>query len=683
MVKAGDALVTVHGDADPDRVSREIERGFDEGAELAEADLKQTGREIGDTISKSAGKEIEKQGPELAKSIEKGIAKRNIKVKTTIEPEVDHNAGQRIVSSVVGDIERAFSRAGGGGGPGGPFGKIGQAFADAIGAGFNVSGRSPLIALLVPFIGAIIGLVVAALQAVNGLIAALATIPALIAAIGLQVGALAFAFHGVGDAIQGAFAAKNAKELQEAIKGLTPAAQQFVRQLLPLRDLFTFIAKQAQQAFFSNLGDILPKLQLSLGRVLGEGFPALAGALGQLFRDIALFFASPTFVEFIRNVIPSTMRFLEGFAPQFIHFLEGFTSFSTAILPFLEKLGMMLGGTLFQFGDFLKRVTESGDLQKWLDSMQKTLELVLELFGGLVEFVTVFLAQLDEAGGQAVIQSLIDAFELLSFFFSTDVGKKGLEGLIDFSIIAIKVTTGLILAIFLVLAAFEALAEWIKNTAIPAIGGALQWIGEKAVWLVSVIVGAVVWFFTTVGEAIMTGFEHVKQFFIGLWHAVTDFIGKVITDAKALPGKVLTALGDFGNLLFNAGKDLIEGLIRGIKNKLGPLGAAIGAAAQLIRDHWPFSPAKEGPLSGSGDPMIAGQKTMERFAEGIRMEIPNIQAASNEATSNIVFGRDAIRVTFEGALPTEQQAQQTGAAVGAGINGQLAARNTRLAVRTL
>jgi len=74
---------------------------------------------------------------------------------------------------------------------------------------------------------------------------------------------------------------------------------------------------------------------------------------------------------------------------------------------------------------------------------------------------------------------------------------------------------------------------------------------------------------------------------------------------------------------------------------------------------------------------------VQDFAEGIRMEIPDIRAASNEATSNIVFGRDAIRVTFEGALPTEEQAQQTGAAVGAGINGQLAARNTRLAVRTL
>ena len=59
MAKAGDAFVTVHGDADPDRVAREIEHGFDEGAELAEADLKQTGREIGDTLAKSAGKDVD------------------------------------------------------------------------------------------------------------------------------------------------------------------------------------------------------------------------------------------------------------------------------------------------------------------------------------------------------------------------------------------------------------------------------------------------------------------------------------------------------------------------------------------------------------------------------------------------------------------------------------------------
>ena len=81
--------------------------------------------------------------------------------------------------------------------------------------------------------------------------------------------------------------------------------------------------------------------------------------------------------------------------------------------------------------------------------------------------------------------------------------------------------------------------------------------------------------------------------------------------------------------------------------------------------------------------MIAGQKTIQRFAEGMKLEIPELRSVSSDMVSNIVFGPGAIRVDFNGQLPTQEQAQQTGSAVGAGINRQLAARDTRLAVRTL
>ena len=56
--------------------------------------------------------------------------------------------------------------------------------------------------------------------------------------------------------------------------------------------------------------------------------------------------------------------------------------------------------------------------------------------------------------------------------------------------------------------------------------------------------------------------------------------------------------------------------------------------------------------------------------------------SSNGGGVNIVFGAGAIQVNFTGALPTQEQAEETGAAVGAGISGQLARRNVRLAVRT-
>jgi len=80
--------------------------------------------------------------------------------------------------------------------------------------------------------------------------------------------------------------------------------------------------------------------------------------------------------------------------------------------------------------------------------------------------------------------------------------------------------------------------------------------------------------------------------------------------------------------------------------------------------------------------MLAGQNIIKRFSAGIKMEAPELRTATSEALS-VIFGPNSIGVNFNGALPTNQQAISTGSAVGNGILSQLAARNTRLAVRTL
>lgn len=675
----GDAFIGVHADTSP--YEREVGPAIQRASDRVEdTTLKKVGKDFGDTVSKSMGTELEKNGPELGKSVEKGLGRTTIRARIRMLFDRDRNAARRLAQNLTEDVEKAFDKAAS---PGGPFSRIGTGIADAIGAGFNVSGRSSLIIFLIPLIGVIVALVLAAVQAANALVAVLATVPALIAAIGLQVGVLMLAFKGVGTAIQGAFAAKNAKELNEALKDLTPSAQKFVRELLPLRGLFKTLQEGAQEAFFSTLGSVIPQIAASLGKTLINGFIDLAVALGELLRSVGLFFASPTFKEFVQKLFPATIDFLRTFGPAFITFLTGLVKLSTAILPFLTKIGMMVGGTLTQLGEFFDRLSRSATFPDFLKSMQKTLELILELAGGVVDFFAVLFAQLDAAGGKDVLQSLIDAIALLTFFLSTDVGKKGLEGLIHLAILSVQAFTGIILAILLVAGALEAFAEFLTNTVIPAIGEFFKWLGGQIVAFFTMIGVALETFFNILFKAVADGWNKLTGFFANLAHTIASSVGGIVEEARNLPSRILSALGDMLNLLHQAGRNLIQGFINGVKSMLGPLTNIISAAAQVVRDHWPFSPAKTGPLSGSGDPMIAGQKTMQRFAEGIRMEIPTIQATSNEATSNIVFGRDAIRVTFEGALPTQEQATQTGGAVGAGINRQLAARDTRLAVRTL
>ena len=120
-----------------------------------------------------------------------------------------------------------------------------------------------------------------------------------------------------------------------------------------------------------------------------------------------------------------------------------------------------------------------------------------------------------------------------------------------------------------------------------------------------------------------------------------------------------------------------------MKSKFSALAGAIGDAAQIVRDHWPFSPAKEGPLSGSGDPMIAGQKIVQRIATGMDMEAPKLQEATTNAASNVLVGANAVQMNFYGATPTQQQAAGIGAAAGNSLADTIAQRNTRLAIRSI
>ncbi len=66
---------------------------------------------------------------------------------------------------------------------------------------------------------------------------------------------------------------------------------------------------------------------------------------------------------------------------------------------------------------------------------------------------------------------------------------------------------------------------------------------------------------------------------------------------RDLPGMILKALGDLGSLLFNAGKDLIKGMINGVKSMVGSLddtikGAASGAVNSMKKALGIHSPSR-------------------------------------------------------------------------------------------
>lgn len=74
-------------------------------------------------------------------------------------------------------------------------------------------------------------------------------------------------------------------------------------------------------------------------------------------------------------------------------------------------------------------------------------------------------------------------------------------------------------------------------------------------------------------------------------------VRNLVSYVKNLPGRIKGALGDLGSMLYNAGRDLIAGLINGIKSKIGDVGSAMKGIAGKVKGFLPGSPVKEGPLT--------------------------------------------------------------------------------------
>jgi hypothetical protein len=159
----------------------------------------------------------------------------------------------------------------------------------------------------------------------------------------------------------------------------------------------------------------------------------------------------------------------------------------------------------------------------------------------------------------------------------------------------------------------------------------------------------------TIVDAATSAFDSIARWVAGVWASIVDgasalpgkitgFFTSIYTGAvqkltdlwnwvKGLPGRILSALGDFGSLLYNSGAKVIQGLIDGIASKFGRLKEKIAEGVQLIRDHLPFSPAKTGPLSGGGSPDIAGAKIAEMIAAGLDSNLPLISDAASRAAA--------------------------------------------------
>lgn len=715
---AGDAVGVVYADVRfrGDKAPKDVADVLDDVGDQGDAEMEDIGDKWGDTLDEHLRSSTRNTGRDVARGISAGIEREGLRITSeTLRLDSEGNIVSRWVRSVADDAVKAIKKEE----SSGVFRKIGSAFTDAVGAGFNISGKSPLITLLIPVLGEIAALVAGAIQAVGALSALLFIIPNLVFSVGLEIGVLLLAFQGLGEAIQGAFAATNADELKKALEGLTPAAQGFVRQLLPMRDLFNQLQDIAQQGFFSELGDILTRVfnaKSPFFTALSASIGPLSESLGGLAAQLVGFLNDPVFIRFLNTIVPQTTAWLDTFGPALTTFLVGLSNIGTAVGPLFEWFGGVVNSTLANFGQWLSDLSTDQDFLAWLEEVKSDLAGVGEFFKQAGIFLFEFVKQLDAAGGDKIITDLTAQLKLFTEYLSSPAGQKAMEGLVHIIQLAIVSFTLLGFGVLFFFTAIEVVAEYLRHDLIPDIKEFSAWVGggissaltsagsaianfftvtipglfsDLRAWvnswtgnffnemgarfwhLVGIVVDAFAWF----GNKLLEIDDNVRQWLHDRIQDVRDFVNRI-------RGAVGEAALQFIGMLYGAGQNIIDSLIAGIKSKFSSIGDAVRQAASIARGFFPFSPAKEGPLSGSGDPMIAGQKIIQRLATGIDMEAPSLTGAMSNATSNVLMGAGAVQMNFYGQTPSQQEAASVGSAAGNSFASVLAARNTRLAIRT-
>lgn len=158
--------------------------------------------------------------------------------------------------------------------------------------------------------------------------------------------------------------------------------------------------------------------------------------------------------------------------------------------------------------------------------------------------------------------------------------------------------------------------------------GATSAVSAAVDWIVGFVVGLVVGVLSFLARlAQIPGM--VGAYFMGLYQRAKAHGQSLLGFVRGIPGNIRSALGNLSSLLTSAGRSVIQGLINGIKSMIGSVGSAMSGIASKIRSYLPFSPAKDGPLSGGGAPEVSGARIAETLGEGILSELAAIDRAAD------------------------------------------------------
>jgi hypothetical protein len=171
----------------------------------------------------------------------------------------------------------------------------------------------------------------------------------------------------------------------------------------------------------------------------------------------------------------------------------------------------------------------------------------------------------------------------------------------------------LITAIMPLIPLLGQVVSFIVGLLVPALVWVTQHIAEFAGMIIGGLASAIAWLISVVPGAWTT----VKNAVVGFVTGAVAKLGEFRDWIMGIPRMILDAIGNLGSLLYDSGAALLRGLMDGFMSMVQTVKNKVSGALGSIRNLFPFSPAVEGPFSGTGWVSYSGQSIAEAFAGGI------------------------------------------------------------------
>ncbi|MBT2473313.1 hypothetical protein J7E68_01655 [Microbacterium sp. ISL-103] len=132
---------------------------------------------------------------------------------------------------------------------------------------------------------------------------------------------------------------------------------------------------------------------------------------------------------------------------------------------------------------------------------------------------------------------------------------------------------------------------------------------------------------------------------------VSNGVNQVVGFIGTIPVRVQAGLGALGNLLFSSGRALMDGFLRGIRSMVGEITSTVSGAIEWVMGFFPNSPAKRGPLSGSGWTQIgkSGEAFWDQWLGGMGGEGPEFPGFPDPGTGGPAGSSGAVVSSAGGA----------------------------------